>query len=257
MEQNKNQKKEKKNKEKTISAERFSIELDRYKKQHNNCSVEKIIDDISKLEGDHKEYYRELFSRFKNGQARLEEKDLNTFSQLFEVRKEYLAGIDDYRTEPELIEAIKYQKGLFTALHQILVAIGYADTYMEDNDYNCTFPENTKVFLENYKKNCSKEITAICDVYEDLYIPISVNDYKQVLLDVVDYFGFKLSRLFTDALPIPDVTGIRPITNIKLKDGSSVNMRQIYVPNCELDYNTLKESWKFEEIPTSEKSSEE
>ena len=135
--------------------------------------------------------------------------------------------------------------------------IGYADTYMEDNDYNCTFPENTKVFLENYKKNCSKEITAICDVYEDLYIPISVNDYKQVLLDVVDYFGFKLSRLFTDALSIPDVTGIRPITNIKLKDGSSVNMRQIYVPNCELDYNTLKESWKFEEIPAPEKSSEE
>lgn len=218
------------------SSERFSTEWENYKKEHNNISVEAIIKQLKSQ----KLYYRERFSKFKNGTAKLDNEDLAIFSSLFNIRQEYLAGIDDYRTNEDYYAARQREKGLFSGIHQILVALGYADTHMEDDDYNPTFPQNTYAFLESLKDSLSENnVSLICDVNADTYVSIPTSYYEQLLTDVVDYMVFKLDKLFTNASPMPtvvmedDSTLLHPSTSIKLKDGSSITCRIQYTPNSE------------------------
>ena len=77
-----------------LSSERFREEWERLKKAKGNISVEKILESYVK----DKEFPREYISRFKSGDKKLRDDDLKIFSELFGIRKEYLAGIDDYRT---------------------------------------------------------------------------------------------------------------------------------------------------------------
>lgn len=229
----------------SITSERFSEELDAYKKNHNNISVEKIVDLLSPQ----KKYYRERFSKFRNGTVKLDEQDLDIFSNLFHIRKEYLAGIDNYRTIDDYDKAKQREKGLFAGLHQILVALGYADTYMDASDYNNTFPSNTRALLELLKNDLNKnKVSLICDVNADTYVSISTDYYEQLLNDVIDYLSFKLEKLFTNSSPLPTVvsdnstTLLHPTTDIQLKDNTSITCNIKYVPNSEYDSSSLQQA---------------
>ena len=237
------------------SSERFSTEWEKYKKEHNNISVESIIDQLKPQ----KQYYRERFSKFKNGSVKLNNEDLTIFSELFNIRQEYLAGIDDYRTNEDFWVARQREKGLFSGIHQILVALGYADTHMEEDDYNPTFPQNTYAFLESLKDSLDENnVSLICDVNADTYISIPTSYYEQMMTDIIDYMAFKLDRLFTNASPIPtvimedDSTLLHPSTTIRLKDGSSITVNIQYTPNSEYDTSSFQRAFSITEHSPNE-----
>ena len=237
------------------SSERFTIEWEIYKKKNNYKSVEQIIEQVKSQ----KLYYREQISRFKSGKIQLGKDDIQIFSQLFGIREEYLAGIDDSRTIDDYFIFQQNRKGIFTGLHQILVALGYADTYMENDDYNPTFPQNTYAFLESLKESLSEKNTAlVCDVNADTYVSISTQQYELFLNDIVDYITFKLNKLFTNAAPMPSVileddsTLLHPSTTIKLKDGTSLTCNIEYIPNAQYDKNSLEQAFSYTEHYPSE-----
>lgn len=231
------------------SSERFSAEWEKYKKEHNNISVEAIIEQLRPQ----KSYYRERFSKFKNDEAKLDKKDVAIFSSLFGIREEYLAGIDDYRTDEDYYAARQKEKGLFSAMRQILLALGYADTHMKDEDYNPTFPPNTHVFLEECRELLKEDdVSLLCDVNADTYVAISTSYYEQLVTDVVDYLQFKLDKLFANASPMPSVeidgkSFLHPSTSVELKDGSFVTCDIQYTPNSEYDGASFQDACSFTE----------
>ena len=224
------------------SSERFLKEWNLFKKQHHYTSDEQLIEQLKSQ----KYYYREKISRFKHGKIKLSDDDLLIFSKLFNVRQDYLSGKDDYRTEDDFSIAQQNKKGIFTGLHQVLVALGYADTYMEDDDYNPTFPQNTYAFLETLKKPLGENnISLICDVNADSYVSVPIEYYEQLLTDIVDYMTFKLDKLFSEATPIPTAVMedgsrlLHPSTTIRATDGSSVTYNMKYIPNAEYDSDSV------------------
>ncbi len=234
----------------SLSSERFSAELSVYQKSHDNITIENLVDELMPQ----KKYYREAFTRFKNGKAKLKDDDLRIFSKLFNVRGEYLAGIDDYRTTEDRDNAQRKSKSLASALHQIILALGYADLEMEEKDYNPTFPLNTREFLEGCKEGLiERGVSLLCNVNEDTFVSVLQDYYAQFQTDIIEYIIFKLERLFANAKSIPTCVMedesflIHPSTTVKQKDGSSITINMRYTPNAYYDNSTLKKAFTLTE----------
>lgn len=184
------------------SSERFSVELAKYQKDHNNITYEKIIEKLAPQKRYPDSSY---FSKFKSGAKKLRDDDLRIFSELFGIRREYLAGDDDYRMDEDFQKARKIapEKGcFFSLLHQILVALGYADTYMKNSDYDDEFPKNTRDVLESLADELNeKNFSLIVNVSANTCIAISMFEYSQVFADILNYIKFTNSHL-RDYLPI-------------------------------------------------------
>lgn len=229
-----------------IRIERFCNELKRFKEENGYSSVEKIIEVLGQ-QCEH--YYNpEDFSRFKSGKRQFKDKDLERFSQLFEVRKEYLAGLDDFRTEVDKINEEIANRNLFSAFHKLFVALGYADCLMDNIDYNLTFPSNTRVFIENIKDSLTENhTTLLCDVNANNLICLPETEYEQFIAELTDFIKFKLDRLFmskgTLTVPMVDLennsTLLHPRETIPLKNGTDLIIDMKYTPTSEFKNTTL------------------
>ncbi|MDD6035956.1 MAG: hypothetical protein PUC30_07165 [Lachnospiraceae bacterium] len=229
-----------------IIIERFSSELERYKIENGYSSVEKIIEVLG-LQCEH--YYNpEDFSRFKSGKRKFKDVDFERFSELFKVRKEYLSGLDNFRTEADKINAEVANRNLLAAFHKLFVALGYADCMMDNIDYNLTFPSNTRAFIESIKDSLDEQnATLLCDVNADNIICLSKNEYNIFLAELTDFIEFKLSRLFMskEVLAVPTVvlednsTLLHPKESISLKDGTTLIVDMEYTPTSEFTDTTL------------------
>ena len=235
-----------------IRSERFKEEWEYYKKDKGFSSIEQIL----KYTGNPMEYRIEDISRFKSGKKKLYEDDINFFAETFKIRKEYLLGIDSYRTSEDMVNAIKNKKDISFAFHQILVSLGYADLDMENDDYNGTFPENTRYFIEALKKELKdKKVTVIFDVNKDEYIAMHDSIYNSLILDVIDYIKFKMTRFFLKSEPVPSVilddnsTPLHPKTSFKLKDGRTVEVEIRYTPTSQLNNETINNTFIITEHP--------
>lgn len=230
----------------SVIEERFRIELERYKKENGYSSVEKIIEVLGQ-QCEH--YYNpEDFSRFKNGKRKFREIDLERFSKLFEVRKEYLAGYDNFRTEFDKVNTEINNRNLLASFHKIFVALGYADCMMDSMDYNLTFPPNTKVFIESIKDSLNEQsITLLCDVNADNLIFLSKTEYESFIMELTDFIEFKLAKLFMskESINVPSVileddsTLLHPNESIPLKDGTTLNFDAEYTPTSSFTDTTL------------------
>lgn len=237
-----------------IIIDRFISELERYKKENAYSSIEKIIEVLENQYGHH--YNREDFSRFKSGQRKFKDVDLKRFSELFKVRKEYLSGLDNFRTEDDKIHAEKANRNLLSAFHKIFVALGYADCSMDNIDYNITFPSNTKAFIESIKVSLKEQhITLLCDVNADNLIYLSQTEYELFIAELTDFIEFKLTKLFMskEVLAVPTVvlednsTLLHPNVSIPLKDGTTLLVDMKYTPTSELTDTTLANFIKITE----------
>ena len=246
-----------------LSSERFREEWERLKKAKGNISVEKILESYVK----DKEFPREYISRFKSGDKKLRDDDLKIFSELFGIRKEYLAGIDDYRTEIDKKRDEQKKKDIFESFHKMLIALGYAELEMKESDYNITFPENTKLFIEALNTDTSdaglsdlevvrrrlknNEIHLFLNVKENKWVLVPKNDYYLLLQEVIDFINFKLSKLFFNAEEVPSM--LRPDGTIPLGlhnylpliGGKYMDVQLGYVPNGSLTKEAIGEKIKI------------
>jgi hypothetical protein len=223
-----------------IIIDRFSNELERYKKENNYSSVEKIIEVLGQ-QCEH--YYNpEDFSRFKSGKRKFKDIDFERFSQLFKVRKEYLSGLDCFRTEADKINAEIANRNLLAAFHKLFVALGYADCMMDNIDYNLTFPSNTKAFIESIKDSLNEQnASLLCDVNADELICLSKTEYELFIAELTDFIEFKLAKLFMskETLTVPtvvledDSTLLHPKETIPLKNGTALTVDMKYTPTSE------------------------
>lgn len=231
----------------SITAQRFKAEWEYFQKSKNLKSVEKVLE----LVKDKKTYARENISRFKNGSKKLEDEDFEIFSNLFGVRKDYLAGISPYRTNMDETIEIQKRKNIRTSFRQILVALGYADLEMETEDFNFTFPSNTRGFIEFLKESEIND-KVICDVNKDDYIIIDNDSYELLMHEIIEFIEFKISKFFAFAERIPDVVTedgnplLRPYGNIiHYKDGSSTDARIKYTPTANLTREALLDMFEL------------
>lgn len=173
--------------------------------------------------------------------------DFERFSQLFKVRKEYLTGLDSFRTEADKINNEIANRNLFTAFHKIFVALGYADCLMDNIDYNLTFPSNTRAFIESIKDSLNEQhATLLCDVNADNLICLSKTEYESFITELTDFIEFKLAKLFMskETLTVPTVvlddnsTLLHPKESISLKDGTTLTVDMEYTPTSELTDTT-------------------
>lgn len=239
----------------SISSDRFKYEIHMYKRNHGYSSIEKMAAEC--LEG--KGYSKDAIFRYNNGNKKLHEEDFEFFSNFFGVRKEYLAGIDDYRTEEDKIHADRQAKNIRTVFHQFLIALGYADLNMDKMDYNVTFPPNTKRFLEYAKETFEKKdisnISLICDVNKDNYIAFSTDFYESLIDEIAEFVKFKLSRYFRtyaeSIYTVIDGNGKalpHPETIIPLTDGTSLKFTIQYTPTGDMTEDTIDRMIKMETI---------
>lgn len=229
-----------------IIIERFCNELKRFKEENGYSSVEKIIEVLGQ-QCEH--YYNpEDFSRFKSGKRKFKDVDFERFSQLFKVRKEYLAGLDDFRTEVDKINEEIANRNLFSAFHKLFVALGYADCLMDNLDYNLTFPSNTRAFIENIKDSLiENHATLLCDVNANNLICLPEMEYERFIAELTDFIEFKLAKLFMskETLTVPTVvlednsTLLHPRETIHLKNGTELIVDMKYTPTSEFKDTTL------------------
>ncbi|WP_432628573.1 helix-turn-helix domain-containing protein [Brotaphodocola sp.] len=201
------------------SSERFSVELAKYQKDHNNITYEKIIEKLAPQ----KRYPDSSYlSKFKSGAKKLQKDDCDIFAELFGIRPEYLAGIDDYRTDEDLQKALEIEqekREISPSLHQILLTLGYIDTYYN----NYPLPENTREFLESLADELKeKNISLIVNVNADTYIAISMSERSLVFEDIINYIKFTLEKLFTNN-PVYSVTENKKVSHHS--NSSSVRSR--------------------------------
>lgn len=153
-------------------------------KTRNNLTNKEIVNELNQLDSSKRTYRREYIPRFIKGTKKFNKDDLRTFSELFGIRFEYLAGIDKYRTDEDYLKAIQnwtsIQGKIFLAFHRILVELGYTDTH---------------------KKCDTGSISLIVNVNANTCISIFTSAYTQLLTDVVNYMAFTLEKLFTTNSP--------------------------------------------------------
>lgn len=139
----------------------------------------------------------ETISKFCNGSRDLSKTNLELFSKLFSVREEYLSGKDNFRTDSD-VEAYQLIKASNEkAIHRILMNLGYADLYTDNNDYNITFPDNIRAFIEDIKPKLNDtNTTVMIDVHRDLYVSLS-DEYEKLLYDeFLNFISFRLEGVF-------------------------------------------------------------
>lgn len=233
----------------TLIKKRFTEEWDNYKTNGGYTSVDNILHSVISPKYPHALYQREYISRFKNGTKKLHDEDFEIFSDLFGVRKEYLSGEDDYRTEEDLKAHIEKKKRLYLSFHQLLLCLGYTDGNLLDKDFNASFPENTKAWIDSVQDKFKKEEKIpLCNLYEDSYVEISNDSYAQLLQEFEDFISFKLHNLFThekeQEIPqLKDVNGHKlRKANIEFSDNhknhDKIYYREYYVPNVLLSEET-------------------
>ena len=232
----------------SIVAQRFKEEWNYFQKTNNFKSVEKMLELIKD-----KQYPREDISRFKSGKKTLNDEDLEIFSKLFNIRKDYLAGLSPYRTDEEVFLELQKRKKLQFAFHQVLVALGYADLQMEEDDYNITFPSNTREFikvLQNSELDVENN-TVICNVNNDTFVFLDNDSYKLFVSEIVDFIEFKMSKMFTYADTIPGVITedeqplLRPHNVVHFKDGTSTDFQIRYTPTSELTQDAVSDAFEL------------
>lgn len=223
---------------------RFTEEWDNYKKNSGYTSIDEILEyELIPKYGKYC-YQREYISRFKNGKKKLHDKDFEIFSELFSIRKEYLSGEDNYRTEKELNTYNEIRKRLYISFHQLLLCLGYTDGEFLDTDYNATFPENTKAWLESVQENFKMEHKIpLCNLYEDSYVEISDDTYAQLLKEFEEFILFKLNKVF-EPEKTQDIPQLKSTYNTNLRKANiefsskdkhgtlqKFYYREYYVPN--------------------------
>ncbi len=97
--------------------------------------------------------------------------------------------------------------------HSLVVALGFTDSIMKDEDYNKFFPQNTRLFIDEYKrrqeKNNREDDILLCDVNGEKFRIMSKEEYNSFLKEIYDFCNFKLSSIMNDskAQKIPFVGG--------------------------------------------------
>lgn len=242
-------------------ANRFKEEWELFKKENEYSSADQILEICIKK----KKYSSSDISNFKSTKKKLQEEDIEIFSDLFGIRKEYLAGLDHYRTTKDKEIAVIKEKSLYMAFHHLLTVLGYADLETDASDYNFSFPSNTMVFLESLKDPSLNEgvsikdelqkenVSLILDVNKDKFIAMHDDVYKQIISEVTDFIEYKLSKIFVDSMSVPDVitdnaTILRhPKTSLPLKDGMILDFEIKYTPTGELSDDTFNQTFQITE----------
>lgn len=209
-----------------ITPQRFKDELKKFKAKNGIKSNEILLE---KFDSQLSIYNREALSRFSSGTRRFHIEDIERFSQLFGIRTEYLSGLDHFRTEKDKKRHDDTLLVFEKSIHKILLCLGYADGFMEADDYNITFPENTKLFIENIKEVLNEqEYSILCSVANNTFITLSNEEYYKLLYEIMDFICFKFSSLFfKKETKIPDVITeddnyhLHPNETIELKDGNT------------------------------------
>ncbi len=202
--------------------ERFKRELDHCKKLSGIKSNEVFAEQYSDLYGF--KYDRWAIEAFYKGKREPSETEIENFSKMFGIRPEYLKGIDDYRTEEALDFSDMLKDQMESLFHKLIVSLGYSDSIMSSDDYNFTFPPNTKAFIENVKQklecdNRSKDIL-LCDVTNNKYRIISQEKYSALLSEIYDYMKFKVQNFMDPSKthPIPFIGGRMPKHKLQYLD---------------------------------------
>jgi len=219
-----------------ITAKRFDAEWKAFQQRNKYHSVQETLDAITETIM----LSREEISRYRNGKRTMTTETINIFSKLFGIRPEYLSGGDSYRTEADLMIAQKKKADIYSAIHNILILLGYADLHMDEGDYNNSFPSNTRAFLESLKDLEQEGVNLLCDVNNDNYIPLNQERYDALIQEIISFIRFKFEYLFgnNEALPIPDCITedglplLHPHTEIELKDGNLFEFDIQYTPTA-------------------------
>lgn len=223
-----------------VSTKRFAEEWKRFKKKNKYKSNAQAVDECKDII-----VAETTISRFCNGGRELTKENIKSFSKIFGVREAYLAGVDDYRTEEDLRKAVQWNMSMSMAFHRILVNLGYSDFLMEEDDYNFTFPSNTKAFILKMEELLKgKEEVVLCNVEEDTAVVVSYDEMEQTVSEILDFIEFKLHCLFRNASEIPQMCDDngkelrRPRLEVPTLDGNKVKFHMKYLPTAIITEST-------------------
>ncbi len=224
------------------TSEIFKKEWKAYKKSKNYSSNKDAVEKDDAL-GPF-ETQPETISRFCTGKRDLTDQNIEFFAKLFGIRTEYLSGKDNFRTDADKMLYESREKNLRNSFNNILKNLGYANLSCNGADYNVTFPENTKAYIEVLKQifNEKDNFSAIFDVQNDLCVYMTTEYENQLINEILDFIKFKLEQLFNNhSEPIPqwiDGNGKRlqkAHIEIKLKDGSILRLDNPYTPSAQIE----------------------
>lgn len=169
-------------------------------------------------------------------------------SEVLGVRAEYLLGHDNYRTEADYLLAQKEKENIFSAVHTLLVNLGYADLDIDCGDFNLTMPSNTQEFLRKRSEQRKIGENIICDVNADKYVDLSFETYSELVKGIASYTNDLIQKLMNTEIAhtIPDQSTEDKVFlpanfDIELKANENgveetLAFKNIYAPTNQLDY---------------------
>ena len=213
----------------------FSTEWRNFIKLHGFSGTAEAIEHTDELQGFINQ--PETIARFCSGRRPISEANIELFAKLFGVRPEYLSGKDPFRTEDDIAMNRKKEEDIARGLRIIFNNLGYVDLFAEKTDYNHTFPENTKAFIESLKDLKEKNVNLLIDVENDRFVPISYDDEAIFRSEILGFIKYKLGQLFNArSEEVPECITesgehlLSPHNEIELTDGSILSLDLPYVP---------------------------
>ncbi len=214
----------------------FSTEWRNFIKIHGFSGTAEAIEHTDELQGFINQ--PETIARFCSGRRPISEANIELFAKLFGVRPEYLSGKDPFRTEDDIAMNRKKEEDIARGLRIIFNNLGYVDLFTEKTDYNQTFPENTKAFIESLRDDLTKaKVNLLIDVQRNRYVPLSYENETLFINELLSFIQYKLGQLFNArSEEVPECITesgehlLSPHNEIELTDGSILSLDLPYVP---------------------------